>query len=154
VPERRILGCSFPLAIGLTVLLLAVLVVGFLAGPLGKAIVGDVGLPEWLSVEAPQPELPAEVVFHVFGFPITNSIVATWITMIVLVAVSFAVSRRMKLIPGRLQAALEALLGWLYDFCKSAAGDENGRRFFPLVTTIFLFVASMPGWRWCRATVR
>ncbi len=141
MPKRRLLGCSFPVAIGLIVLILVIFIIGFLSGPLGKNIVGDVGLPKWLTVNAPHVELPADVVFHIFGFPITNSIVATWITMIVLVAVSYAVTRRMKLIPGRLQTALESLLGWLYDFCKSAAGDENGRRFFPLVTTIFLFVA-------------
>jgi F-type H+-transporting ATPase subunit a len=47
----------------------------------------------------------------------------------------------MKIIPGRLQSAFEALLGWLYDFCKRVAGEENGRRFFPFVATIFLFVA-------------
>ncbi|MBA7702175.1 hypothetical protein ES703_110932 [subsurface metagenome] len=53
----------------------------------------------------------------------------------------------MKLIPGRLQSAFELLLGWLYDFCCSAAGEKNGRRFFPVVTTIFLFVAfnNLPG---------
>lgn len=27
------------------------------------------------------------------------------------------------------------------DFCQSAAGERNGRRFFPIVATIFLFVA-------------
>ncbi|MFC2038771.1 F0F1 ATP synthase subunit A [Chloroflexota bacterium] len=140
MPKRRLMGCSFPVAIGVIVLLLAMFVVGFLAGPLGKSIVPDVQLPGWLSVSSPHVALPADAVFHVFGFPITNSIIATWITMAVLVGVSYAVSRRMKLIPGRLQMALEFLLGWLYDFCKSAAGDENGRRFFPLVTTIFLFV--------------
>ncbi|MEE9583351.1 MAG: F0F1 ATP synthase subunit A, partial [Dehalococcoidales bacterium] len=45
------------------------------------------------------------------------------------------------LVPGRLQTAFEFLLGWLFDLCRSVAGDRNGRRFFPVVTTIFLFVA-------------
>jgi F0F1-type ATP synthase membrane subunit a len=134
VPKRRLLGCSFPLAIGLIILAIALFVIGLLSGPLFS----DIHLP--FSVAQPHPELPAETVFHILGFPVTNSIIATWITMIVLVGVSYAVSHRMKLIPGKLQTALESLIGWLYDFCKSAAGDENGRRFFPLVATIFLFV--------------
>ena len=33
------------------------------------------------------------------------------------------------------------MLGWLYDLCRRVAGEENGRRFFPVVATIFLFVA-------------
>jgi F-type H+-transporting ATPase subunit a len=140
VPKGKILGLSFPMIIGLMVVLLVLFIVGFVSGPLGKSILGDVGLPSWLSVSQPHPELPAEVVFHLFGFPITNSIIAAWITIIFLVGFSYAVTRRMKLIPGRLQGIFEFLLGWLYDFCCSAAGEKNGRRFFPIVTTIFLFV--------------
>ncbi len=140
MPKRRLLGCSFPVAIILIIIVLVLFIIGLLSGPLGRSIVGDVGLPDWLSVAQPHPELPAEEIFHLFGFPITNSIIAAWITIIVLVAFSYAVTRRIKLIPGRLQMAIEFLFGWLYDFCCSAAGEENGRRFFPIVTTIFLFV--------------
>ena len=140
MPKGKILGLSFPMVIGLMIVLLVLLVIGFASGPLGKSILGDVGLPSWLSVSQPHPELPAEVVFHLFGFPITNSIIAAWITIVFLVGFSYAVTRRMKLIPGRLQSIFEFLLGWLYDFCCSAAGEKNGRRFFPVVTTIFLFV--------------
>jgi len=141
VPRKGFLGCSFPLAIGLVVVVFVLLIIGFVSGPLGKSILGDVGLPSWLSVAKPHPELPAEAVFHVFGLPVTNTMVATWVTVIFLVGFSYVVTRRMKLIPGRLQAAFEFLLGWLYDFCCGAAGEKNGRRFFPLVATIFLFVA-------------
>jgi F-type H+-transporting ATPase subunit a len=101
---------------------------------------GDVGLPSWLSVPRPEPELPAEVVFHLFGFPITNSIIAAWLTIIVLVGFSYVVSRRLKLVPTRLQAFFEFALGSLLSFCQSVAGEKNGRRFFPIVATIFLFV--------------
>jgi F-type H+-transporting ATPase subunit a len=123
------------------VVVLVLLVIGFASGPLGKSIIGNVGLPSWLSVPQPELRLPAGVVFHVFGLPVTNSMLATWVTVIFLVVFSYVVTRRMKLIPGRLQAVFEFLLGWLYDFCCSAAGEKNGRRFFPIVTTIFLFVA-------------
>lgn len=140
MPKRGCLGCSFPMLIGLMVVFLVLLIVGFAAGPLGQSLFGDIGLPDWLSVPRPEPELPAEVVFHIFGFSVTNSIIAAWITIIFLVGVSYAVTRRMKLVPGRLQAAFEFLLGWLYDLCCSVAGEKNGRKFFPVVATIFLFV--------------
>jgi len=120
---------------------LALFAVGFASGPLGKSMLGDLGLPSWLSVAQPHPELPAEVVFHPFGFPITNSVVAAWLTIIVLVGFSYAVAHRLKLIPGRLQSLLEFALGALLSFCQSVAGEKNGRQFFPVVATIFLFVA-------------
>ncbi|MBA7677902.1 ATP synthase subunit a [subsurface metagenome] len=142
MPEKRgCLGCSFPLIVGVLLIFLVLFVVGFAIGPLGRSVLGDLGLPSWLTVDQPHPELPAEVVFHLFGFPITNSIVGAWVTIIFLVGFSYAVTRRMKLIPSRLQSLFESLLGWLYNFCQSVAGEKNGRRFFPVVATIFLFVA-------------
>lgn len=140
MPKKGLLGCSFPLAIGIIAVVLVLLVVGFISGPLGKSIFGDVGLPDWLGVSQPHPELPAEVVFHLFGFPITNSVIGAWLTIIVLVGFSFLVSRRLRLVPGRLQAFLEFIVGALLSFCQSVAGEKNGRRFFPIVATIFLFV--------------
>jgi F-type H+-transporting ATPase subunit a len=135
------LGCSFPLLIGIIVIFLALFIIGFAAGPLGKSLFGDIGLPSWLSVPQPTPKLPAEQVFSLFGFPITNSVIGAWITIIAVVIFSYLVTRRMKVVPGRWQGVFEFLLGWLYDFCQNVAGKKNGRRFFPVVATIFLFVA-------------
>jgi F-type H+-transporting ATPase subunit a len=140
--KRGCLGCSFPLVIGLLVVFLVLIVGGFLIGPLGQSML-DIELPSWLtalSVQSPDPHLPAETVFTIFGFPITNTIIGAWITIIFLVLFSYFITRRMKLVPGRLQAAFEFLVGWLYDLCVSVAGEVNGRRFFPVVATIFLFV--------------
>ncbi len=138
--KRGCLGCSFPILIIIIIITLALIVIGFLAGPLGKSLVGDVGLPGWLSVPRPEPHLPAPVLLHLFGLPITNTIIAGWITVIFLVVLSWAVTRRMQLVPGRLQAAFEFLLGWIFDLCNSIAGEKNGRRFFPVICSIFLFV--------------
>jgi len=141
VPKRGCLGFSFPVLVGILLIFLLLFLVGFIVGPLGKSMFGDLGLPGWLSVSQPHPELPAEEVFHLLGFPITNSIIGAWITIVFLVGFSYAITRRMKIVPGRLQGVFEALLGWLYSFCRSVAGEKNGRRFFPIVATIFLFVA-------------
>jgi len=138
--KRGLLGCSFPVVIGIVVVFLALFVVSFISGPIGKSMFGDLGLPGWFSVDRPHPELPAEEVFHLFGFPITNSIITAWLTIVVLVGMAYAATRRMKLIPSRLQIAFESVLGWLLNFCQEVAGEENGRRVFPMIATIFLFV--------------
>ncbi len=138
--KKGCLGCSFPLLIGILVVFIALFVLGFLAGPIGQKLMPGVSLPEWMSVPRPDPQLPAPVIFHLFGLPITNTILGGWLTVVALVVISFVVTRRMKIIPARLQTAFESLLGWFYDLCQSIAGEENSRRFFPVVTTIFLFV--------------
>ncbi len=141
MPKRGGLGFSLPVLAGVLLICLLLLVIGFVSGPLGRSMLGDLGLPAWLSVPQPAPELPAEAVFCLFGFPVTNSIIGAWLTIIVLVGFSYIVTHRMKVVPGRLQSAFEFLLGWLYNLCRRVAGEENGRRFFPVVATIFLFVA-------------
>ncbi len=60
--------------------------------------------------------------------------------MAVLIALFYAASRKARLIPSKLQNMMEMVLEWLMNFCKEVAGEQNGRRFFPVVATIFLFV--------------
>lgn len=141
--KKGLLGCSFPLIVILAIVLLGLFVFGLMGGALGRELLGDLGLG-FLEVPQPHPELPPETVFYLFGnhdIPITNSLISVWVTIIFLIVFSWVVTRRMKLVPGRLQALFEYLLGWLYDFCQSVAGERNGRIFFPFVATIFLFVA-------------
>ncbi len=140
MPKRGCLGCSFPVLIGIFVVFLVLMVISLLSGALGSSFFGDLGLPSWLTVPKPHLQLPAEVVFHLFGFPITNTILATWLSIIVLVGIAYAVTHRIRLIPSRLQSLLEFAIEWMLNLCKDVAGEKNGRRFFPIVTTIFLFV--------------
>ncbi len=141
-PKRRgCLGCSFPVILVVVLVFVVITVMGFLAGPLGKELVGEISWLEWMSVERPDPPRPPPALFHIFGLPVTNTILAGWITVVFLVLVSWLITRRMKLVPGRLQAAFEFVVGWVYDLCRSTAGEKNGRKFFPVVATIFLFVA-------------
>ncbi|RJO63065.1 MAG: F0F1 ATP synthase subunit A [Dehalococcoidia bacterium] len=138
--KKGFLGCSLPVAIGLAVVLLAVVLISLLAGPLGQSVVPNLHLPAWLSVHRPEIKLPSDAVFHIAGFAVTNTIIATWITMLVLVLFALLATRRIKIVPGRLQGFFEFVLGWLYDLCTGVTGEERGRKFFPLVATIFLFV--------------
>ncbi len=46
----------------------------------------------------------------------------------------------MKIIPGRLQGLVEMAMEMLINFIESVAGHKNGRRFLPVIATIFIFV--------------
>jgi F-type H+-transporting ATPase subunit a len=60
--------------------------------------------------------------------------------MVVIVLMFWAVTRRIKLIPSRLQNLLEFMIEYMYDFCEDVAGKEYGRKFFPIVMTILLYI--------------
>lgn len=138
--RKGCLGCSFPVIIGL----LALFVVGFLAGNLGKSLFKSFGvsinMPAWLTVPAPEVKLPAEAIFHLGPFPVTNSLLTSWLAIIIIAIILIGLSTRAKIIPGKFQAMVEFALEWVFNLCKDVAGDKNGPRFFPIIATIFLFV--------------
>jgi len=91
------------------------------------------------KIPSPEIVLAAEHVFDIFGFPITNTMLATWLTMLVLIIVSLLATRDMKLIPTGLQNLVEMVMEMFYKFVESIAGDK-ARQLFPVVATLFFFI--------------
>jgi F-type H+-transporting ATPase subunit a len=135
--KKKYLGCSLNLIIVLTIVFLALTVISFIGGSVGAMIRGDEPLSIF-AVHAPQPELPAEHPFP--GLPITNTMLTAWISILVLFGLFFAATRKMKLVPHGLQNLVEFFYDAAVDFIDDPAGKENGRKFFPVCVTIFLFV--------------
>ena len=115
--------------------------VGFVFGPLGASFFGTTP-PSIFQVPKPAVELPAEPVWHINHFSVTNTLIASWLTIIVLIGLSFVLTRKMKLIPSRRQAMAEAIVEGLLDFVESVSGKKHARTLFPGVATIFLYVIS------------
>ena len=133
-------GCSTKIMVWLGIVVLALAIAGFLIGPIGSAIF-HVKAPSFLAVPTPKVELPAEGVLHVSSwFTITNTLIASWITIIVLGLLFYFATRKMKLIPEGLQNFAEFAVESLSNFVKGVAGEENGRTIFPVMATIFLYV--------------
>jgi hypothetical protein len=102
--KKKYLGCSLNLIIVLTIVFLALTVISFIGGSVGATIRGDEPVSIF-AVHAPQPELPAERPFH--NFPITNTMISAWISILVLFGLFFAATRKMKLVPHGLQNLIE-----------------------------------------------
>jgi F-type H+-transporting ATPase subunit a len=115
------------------------LMYGLIVGPLGSSIF-HIEAPEWLAVSPPHVQLPAEEVVHLDWFSITNTLLASWLTIIVLVVTFFFATRKMKLIPGRFQAFAEFVVETMLNFIKGVAGEKHARLLLPMVLTIFLYV--------------
>lgn len=87
--------------------------------------------------------LAAEKVGELFGFPITNALLASWLVVLFLAAVGLLVRRRIKLIPSGLQNVAEAVVEFLVHLADQVTGDRRQtERFFPLVATMFLFIVT------------
>ncbi len=119
---------------------LILFIVGLAGGALGNEFGGG-----FLGAPLAAIELKAEPIGPdpiVGDFKITNTMVTTWIAIVVLGLVSFLGTRRAGEVPGRLQSFLEVILEFFLNLAESVAGPKNGRRFFPLVMTIFLFIVT------------
>jgi F-type H+-transporting ATPase subunit a len=120
---------------------LILFLIGMVFGPLGSSFLGKEP-PGIFKIPKPHVALPSEPVFHVGHFSITNTLIASWFTILVLVGLSLFLTRRMKLIPGRRQALAEVIVEGLLNFVESIAGNKHARMLFPGVATIFIYVIS------------
>ena len=105
-------------------------------------------------LEKPAVHLPAQAIFPAderekaaeggnlgwTRFAVTNSMLSSWITTVVLLLIFIVAAARAKLVPGRFQGFVEAIIEGLLGFTESMVGKEMGRKFFPIIATIFLFV--------------
>ena len=135
------LGCSTRLAVIIGLVIAILFIVGLAGGAIGEGLLGHrvIGILDVPTLEI-HSFFKGDVLFKAGPLSISNTLLASWITIIVVVALSFAATRKMKVIPGRLQSLLETALEVLLNFVESVAGHKNGRRFFPVIATIFIFV--------------
>lgn len=103
-----------------------------------------------LKVVLPEVSIAAEPVFHIGSFAVTNSLLTSWLTMIILIVVAYFATRYVPsdldaagnrdLLPKNgFQNAVEMLVEGFYGLVKNIGGNW-APKFFPIVMTIFLFV--------------
>jgi F-type H+-transporting ATPase subunit a len=77
-----------------------------------------------------------------FNFPITNSMIVSWIVALGLIVFAQFATRDMKQVPGGAQNFLEWLIEGLYKFMVGIIGPHLTQRTFWYFATIFIFILS------------
>ncbi len=90
--------------------------------------------------DMPGIALEAEKVFAIFGISITNSIIATWLTMLILIVISILAARKTELVPTGLQNVVEMVVEMFYEGVAKSRAGEKASLFLPLSATIFFFI--------------
>lgn len=98
-----------------------------------------------IFVQTPQPavDIQPAPVFNLFGnpnLPVTNTLITTWIAILIIVAMVYAATRRRDLIPRGFQNFAEWGVEGILNLVEGVSGKEKGRKFFPLVATFFFFI--------------
>jgi F-type H+-transporting ATPase subunit a len=88
--------------------------------------------------------MSAPVLGHVFGIPLTSTMLTTWVTLLLLLTFAFVWRSRLALIPGKTQVCIEAIIGGAFEYIATAfESRELARKFFPLLMTIFIFILAL-----------
>ena len=91
----------------------------------------------------PPIQIQPEVIFTIGPLPVTNALLGTWISIILLFLFFFLGTRRRELIPSGMQNAVEWIIEYLLNLTEGVAGKIKARKFFPLVATFFCFVTCL-----------
>ncbi len=95
-------------------------------------------LPQANAISAKAAELDA--LTSVFGLPITNSMVTSWVVSIVLIIAVRLAIRKPKMIPTRGQAIVESLVEGVFNLIEPITGKQAARPAFPLLVGLFTFI--------------
>lgn len=86
-----------------------------------------------------------EVLFNAFGvIPVTRIHLIQFVATIAVVLIFWLGTRRMRVVPGRFQSLVEMGLDFVrVNIAEDLLGKKDGRRFLPILTTIFFMVLFM-----------
>ncbi len=84
--------------------------------------------------------LAAEKVFSIGPFPVTNSMIFTWIVTIVLLGFAYLATRKIQKVPKGFQNLAEIMVEGLLNLVSSIAPAEKVKTFLPIIATFFFFI--------------
>jgi F-type H+-transporting ATPase subunit a len=83
----------------------------------------------------------AEPLGYIGNLTVTNSLLASWISVIILVIFLFAVGRKVKKVPRGLQNIFEIILEKALELADSVTGSrKKSEKFLPIALALFLFI--------------
>lgn len=86
-------------------------------------------------------EIAAEKIGEIFGLSITNTLLMSWIVVVLLGIIALSVFRKISLIPSFFQNILEVVVEMFVGLMEGMVGSrKNAEKYFPIVATIFLFI--------------
>jgi len=85
--------------------------------------------------------IAAEPLFHIFSFPVTNTLIVTFCISLLIIIASYILKNKISLVPKGFQNVVESVLEALLNLADSVTQDRRqSKKFFPIVATIFIFV--------------
>ena len=98
-------------------------------------------------VRAPKPviAIAPEPVFSIGSYTVSNTILSAWVVIVLLLIGAYFIYRRTRdiekaMVPSGLQNIVEMMYEAFFGIVEQVVGARNGRKFFPVIFTIFIFL--------------
>ena len=120
---------------------MAVVLAGAAAGALGAEAVVTPAEPGQVAAEEHHGlSTKADTITTIGKFPITNSMLVTWVVALGVIIFAQIATKNMKAVPEGAQNFWEWMVESLYDFLAGIIGADLVKKTFWLFTTIFIFI--------------
>ena len=85
--------------------------------------------------------ISADKITELFGVPITNTVLMSWVVLVLLTTIALSIRARLSLVPSKIQLLFELLFENVLQFiAETLESRPLAIRYFPFIVTIFLFI--------------
>ena len=86
----------------------------------------------------------AEPIFHIGDFAVTNALMNSWVAVLIVIALSVVVNKKISIVPRGLQNLFESSIELMLGLFDSITGSrDKTNQFFPFVFSFFLLILIM-----------
>jgi len=96
------------------------------------------------AAEGISVKLSPYIIGYIGTFPVTATLLTTWLAMVVLMVVAWLLRRQLHMVPGKLQSVAELIIGGAYNYTVETLENKAlATKYFPVLMTIFVFLLAM-----------
>ncbi len=82
-----------------------------------------------------------EPIFHIGSFTVTNSLLNSWIVVVLIILISVVLRKKISIIPKGVQNVFEIVMEQAFSLVDSVTGSrERSMKFLPVVLPLFVFI--------------
>ncbi len=76
---------------------------------------------------------------HVISFNM-DTLITMWLSMLILIVVAFMATRKLEMVPGKLQLFSEGIIKYFNNIAKSSMGNDEAQKHIAIILTLFMFI--------------
>lgn len=77
----------------------------------------------------------------IYGMTVNfDTLITMWAAMLIIIVIAFISTRKLSIVPTKIQAFAESIVGMFVNLTESMIGEKEGKKHVPLAASLFLFI--------------